>query len=142
MIDSVFSGDIREISSSVLAYVGDAVFELYVRLHVASSSAAKSGVLHKRAVNYVKAKSQAGAIRVLLPELTTEEALIFRRGKNANPLSMAKNASPSDYKYATGLEAVIGYLYLSNQKDRLNFLIGRILDIESAMENGEVKTHE
>ena len=141
MIIPVINGDIREVSPSVLAYVGDAVFELYIRLHVASRKVTKSGTLHKQAIMHVRAQAQANAVRVLLPELTEDEATIFRRAKNSNPISMAKNASPADYKYATGLEAVIGYLYLTDQKERLDYLLLRILTIESAIEKGEIDVH-
>jgi len=141
MIIPVISGDIREVSTSVLAYVGDAVFELYIRLHVASRKISKSGTLHKQAIMHVRAQAQANAVRVLLPELTEDETMVFRRAKNSNPVSMAKNASPSDYKYATGLEAVIGYLYLTDQNERLDHILLRILTIESALEKGEIEVH-
>lgn len=130
MIRPEIEGDIREVSPSVLAYVGDAVFELFVRLHLVSGKIGKSGALHKSAISFVRAKAQADASRILLPELTSEEQMIFRRGKNSNPSSMAKNASPADYKYATGLEALIGYLYLTERKDRLDEVLLRILEIE------------
>ena len=141
MIIPVITGDIREVSTSVLAYVGDAVFELYVRLHVASRQISKSGMLHKQAIMLVKAQSQANAVRVLMPEMTEDETMIFRRAKNSNPVSMAKNASPSDYKYATGLEAVIGYLYLTDQQERLDYVLQRIILIENAIEKGEIDVH-
>lgn len=141
MIIPVLSGDIREVSPSVLAYIGDAVFELYVRLHVASRSSSKSGAMHKKVISYVRAETQANVIRVLLPELTEEESMIFRRGKNSNPGSMAKNASPADYKYATGLEAVIGYLYLTDQKPRLDYLLAKILATGNQIEKGEIDVH-
>jgi len=141
MIIPVISSDIREVSPSVLAYVGDAVFELYVRLHVASRISSKSGTLHKQVILFVRAQAQANAIRVLTPELTEEEASIFRRAKNGNPGSMAKNASPADYKYATGLEAVIGYLYLTDQKERLDYVLQRIVITETAIEKGEINVH-
>jgi len=141
MIIPVLSSDIREVSPSVLAYIGDAVFELYVRLYVASRTSSKSGVMHKKVITYVRAQAQANAIRVLAPELTEDEASVFRRGKNSNPGSMAKNASPADYKYATGLEAVLGYLYLTDQKARLDFLLQKILMTETAIEKGEIDVH-
>jgi ribonuclease-3 family protein len=141
MIIPVINGDIREVSPSVLAYVGDAVFELYIRLHVAARKVTKSGTLHKQAIMHVRAEAQANAARILLPELSEDESTIFRRAKNSNPISMAKNASPADYKYATGLEAVIGYLYLTDQKERLDYLLLRIITIECAIEKGEIDVH-
>jgi len=141
MIIPVVSGDIREVSTSVLAYIGDAVFELYVRLHAAARTSSKSGTLHKKVITFVRAQAQANAIRVLTPELTEDETMIFRRAKNSNPGSMAKNASPADYKYATGLEAVIGYLYLTDQQERLDYLLQRIVMTEMAIEKGEIDVH-
>ena len=138
MIIPVLEGDFREISPSVLAYVGDAVFELFIRLHLISGKIGKSGELHKHAILHVRAKAQADASRVLLPELSDEELSVFRRGKNSNPTSVAKSASPADYKYATGLEALIGYLYLTDQQTRLDEILYRVLEIENNIEKGEV----
>ncbi|MBO4651093.1 MAG: ribonuclease III [Clostridiales bacterium] len=121
--------DIREVPTSVLAYVGDAVYELHIRMHIVACFGGQSGVLHKKAVRYVSAPAQAHAIRVLHDELSEEEQNVFRRGKNGHQGSMAKNASPADYKYATGLETLIGYLYLSGKEERMEELIRRIIEI-------------
>ena len=136
MIIPVLEGDIREVSPSVLAYVGDAVFELYVRLHLAARIHSKSGALHRQAIVFVRAEAQARAARSILDSFSEEEASVFRRAKNSNPTSLAKNASPADYKYATGLEAVIGYLYLTDQNARLDEVLRRIL-IEETNGSGE-----
>lgn len=141
MIIPVLEGDIREVSPSVFAYIGDAVFELYVRQYAAARRSSKSGALHKFVVKHVRAQAQAEASRILLAELTESEADIFRRGKNSNPGSLAKNASPADYKYATGLEAVIGYLYLTDQRERLDLLLSRIIDIQTSIEKGDTYVH-
>ncbi len=121
--------DIREVPTSVLAYVGDAVYELYVRMHIVSRIGGQSGVLHRKAVRYVSAPAQAHAIRLLHDSLPEEEQAVFRRGKNGHQGSMAKNASPADYKYATGLETLIGYLYLSGKEERLDELLNQIIRI-------------
>ncbi len=121
--------DIREIPTSALAYVGDAVYELYVRTQIVARSGGQSGVLHRKAVKYVSAPAQAQAIRALHDELSEEEQNVFRRGKNGHQGSMAKNASPADYKYATGLETLIGYLYIDGREERLNELLHRIMQI-------------
>ena len=142
MMTPTFAGDIRELSPSVLAYIGDAVFDLFVRLHLVSTGIGKSGILHKHAILHVRAKAQADASRVLLPELTPAELAVFRRGKNSNPASMAKSASPVDYKYATGLEALIGFLYLTNQQPRLEEILSRILEIELNQKNWEESAYE
>ena len=104
MMIPIPSEDIREVPTSVLAYVGDAVYELHVRMHIVARFGGQSGVLHKKSVRYVSAPAQANAVRILMDELSEEEQNVFRRGKNGHQGSMAKNASPADYKYATGLE--------------------------------------
>ena len=129
--------DIREVPTSVLAYVGDAVYELHIRMHIAVRCGGQSGVLHRKAVRYVSAPALANAARVLFAELTDEVQNVFRRGKNGHQGSMAKNASPADYKYATGLETLIGYLYLSNEEERLDILLNRITQICEADTKGK-----
>lgn len=133
MIIPVLNEDIREVPASVLAYIGDSVYELHIRLYVALRSHQKSGAIHRQAIAYVSASAQAKAARLLLVELSEEEAAVFRRGKNSNPGSVAKNASPSDYKYATGLEAVIGYLFLQDNISRLDELLSRIVSVIDAL---------
>ncbi|MDD4095336.1 MAG: ribonuclease III domain-containing protein [Oscillospiraceae bacterium] len=129
MIVPIINDDIREVPASVLAYIGDAVFELYVRLHVAARNRSKSGSIHKLAIGHVSAAAQAKTARAIRDILTEEELSVFRRGKNSNPASSARNASPSDYKYATGMEAVIGYLFLMDRHERLDEIIIRIFEI-------------
>lgn len=129
MIIPFIASDLREVSPSVLAYVGDSVYELHARCHVASRSAAQSGKMHKKTIKYVSAEAQAHAIRELFDELTEQEENYFRRGKNSNPPTMSKNASPQDYLYATGFEALIGYLFLDNQSERLEYIIQKAFEI-------------
>lgn len=129
MIIPYIAGDFREVQPSVLAYIGDSVYELYVRCWVAEHSAKKSGTMHKQTVKYVSAEAQAMVIRQLMPELTDLEESYFRRGKNSNPSSMSKNASPADYMYATGFETLIGYLFLDNQEMRLEYIINKAFAI-------------
>jgi ribonuclease III family protein len=121
-------GDIREIPVSVLAYVGDAVYELAVRVHFAAQGGAKSGILHRRAVQLVRSSAQAEAARHLQDCLTEDEAAVFRRGRNSQPPSRPRNADPAQYLAATGFEAVIGYLYLKGENSRLNQLLAMILE--------------
>lgn len=129
MIIPFIAADLREVNASSIAYIGDAVYELYARSHVALRSASKSGKMHKLTTKYVCAKAQATAIRALEAELDEDEEYFFRKGKNSNPDSMAKNASPIDYKYATGFEALIGYLYLDNKEERLEYIITRAFEV-------------
>jgi len=129
MIVPIINDDIREVPASVLAYIGDAVFELYVRLHVAARNRSKSGSIHKLAIGHVSAAAQAKTARAILDMLTEEELSVFRRGKNSNPASSTRNTSPPDYKYAPGMEAVIGYLFLMDRHERLDEIIIRIFEI-------------
>ena len=106
-----------------LAFVGDAVFTLYARESVTVSADALSGSLHRKATGKVKAASQAELADLLLPLLNEEEAGVFRRAKNSKHRSTAKNASAGDYNKATGLEAVLGFLYLTGQEERIRELL-------------------
>jgi ribonuclease-3 family protein len=120
--------DLREVPVSVLAYIGDAVYELYVRMHSCRDCLGKSGQLHRRSVSKVKAQAQAQAVQKLLPLLGEDELSIYRRGRNSQPSSRSRHADPADYQMATGLEALIGYLALRNDDQRLDDLMTRILE--------------
>ena len=109
----------------VLAYIGDSVQMLYVRTRTAVESGSKAGVLHKAVSQEVKAHSQAVAAEKILPLLTVEEEGIYRRAKNSHTNNIAKNATSSDYRKASGYEALIGYLYITGQRERLAELISK-----------------
>jgi ribonuclease III family protein len=109
-----------------LAYVGDAVFELMVRLHLVTVHDMKVGDLHKEAVIFVKAKSQAMMVQQLEEDFTEEEMSIIKRGRNAKSMTVPKNAKMIDYKYATGFEALLGYLYISDRMDRIDAIFEKI----------------
>ena len=115
--------DIKQMSPLVLAYMGDAVYEKYIREYVIRQGLCKNGLLHKKTIKYVSAKAQSEILHRLEEKLTEDELDIVRRGRNSNPHSTAKNADIIDYKYATGFEAVIGYLYLTKQDERLNEIL-------------------
>ncbi len=123
MIGAPLPFDVREMPVSVLAYIGDAVFELYVRLHVAQEACGGSGDLHRKSIGFVSARSQAEAMRRLLPLLTEEEAGVYRRSRNHQSGSLPKNADPVTYRIATGFEGLVGYLYLRGEEDRLDELL-------------------
>ena len=107
----------------VLAYLGDAVHSLYVREKLAFFSDAKSGTLNKKEATLVCARAQAKYANVILPLLNEQEQDIFRRAKNAKKVSKAKNSTPADYCKSTAFEAVIGYLYVTGQVERMNELL-------------------
>lgn len=112
----------RELSPLVLAYIGDAIFEILVRTMVLSQGNAPVNILHKKARNFVNAKAQAELYFRIEKFLTEEERHIFKRGRNAKSFTVPKNAVLIDYKHATGLEALFGFLYLDHKMDRLIFL--------------------
>ena len=115
--------DVRTYSPLALAYIGDAVYDLIIRTVVVERANRSSQELHRITVKYVSAGAQARIVQALADSLTQEEAAVYRRGKNAKPHTMAKNASAADYLKATGFEAVIGYLYLTERMDRILELV-------------------
>lgn len=116
----------RLMSPLVLAYIGDTVYDLYVRTQLLLTCDATAHGLHVMATKRVCAKAQAEAVQRILPTLTEEEQYIFRRGRNSHMGTVPKHAQMSDYRAATGLEALLGYLYLKGEDDRLNELMGQM----------------
>lgn len=106
-------------SPLTLAFVGDAVYELYVRSCLMQYGSLSVNNLHKMAIRYVKASAQAKSFMKIEPLLTDEESEIYRRGRNAKSATVPKNADVTDYRIATGFEALLGYLYLSEKSERL-----------------------
>ncbi|MDY5439234.1 MAG: ribonuclease III domain-containing protein [Eubacteriales bacterium] len=123
LLSNISKDEARQISPLVLAFIGDGVQTLYVRTKLVLTSTLPPNELHKRTTEKVKAVSQAKQIKSLLSVLTEEELAIFKRARNSNVQSSAKNASLADYKQASGYEAVIGYLYLTANHERLNYLL-------------------
>lgn len=113
----------RETDAVVLAFVGDAVYSLFVRERLTVSVLKKSGELSRLAANRVKATAQADTVDKLLPLFTEEETAIYKRARNAKKSSTAKNAGVIEYHKSTGFEAVLGYLYLTGKTERLNELL-------------------
>ena len=111
--------DIRSYSPLALAYIGDGVFDLVIRTVVVERGKCARKPPPSQYGVLVRAATQAAMIEALLPELTQEELAVYRRGRNAKPHTSAKNASLADYLKATGLEALIGYLYLLGRTQRL-----------------------
>ncbi len=107
----------------VLAFVGDAVYSLYVREKLTFNKDCKTGELNKLAVSEVRATAQAEFYKSIENLLTEEEAAIFKRARNAKKATKAKSASVAEYNVSTGLEAVFGFLYLTGEEERLNFLL-------------------
>lgn len=115
--------DLRTYSPLTLAYIGDGVYELIVRTVLVKRGNCPVNRLHKQASSLVKAASQSAMMEVIEPMLTEEEAGVYRRGRNAHSPTMAKHATMSDYRRATGFEALIGYLYLKEDFTRMTELV-------------------
>lgn len=121
-------GALHEISSIGLAHMGDAVYEILVRGWLCSHGKATGKGLHRATIALVCAPEQARRAERILPELTEEEADVFRRGRNAHVHSIPRNASRSEYQEATALEALFGYLYLSGRRARINELFLHMME--------------
>jgi ribonuclease-3 family protein len=115
--------NIRSYSPLALAYIGDAVYDLLIRTEVVSKGNQQVNKYHKQVSSVVKAEAQAQLIHALLEDLSEEELEVYRRGRNANSYTKAKNATMGNYHRATGFEALIGYLYLTEQYGRITDLI-------------------
>ena len=110
-------------SPLVWAYIGDGVYELFIRMHFVNHTKLNAHKLHIETVQYVKAKAQAELLKKIQAELTEEEKEIVRRGRNAENHHLPKNTELADYRYATAFEALIGYLYLTKQDARLTAVL-------------------
>ena len=121
--------DIRTYSPLTLAYIGDAIFDVVVRSILVNKGNTAVNKLHQRASSVVKAPTQARMAAVLMDDFTEEEADWYRRGRNSKPHTKAKNATTMDYLEATGFEAVMGYLYLTGDMDRICELVRRGIEL-------------
>lgn len=119
--------DLKKENPQVLAFIGDGVYTLFIRNKICLEHKVKSGELHKLTTEYVKASKQSVAIERLLPFLTEDELAVFKRARNYKTPSVAKNSSVQEYKRATGFEAVIGYLYLSGDRERLIEMLNKCI---------------
>ena len=119
--------EVNMMSPLTWAYVGDAVYELYIRTHLVNKTNLKPHKLHVEAIKYVKAQSQAQALKKIEVNLTEKEKEIVRRGRNTENHHVAKDASVQEYMYSTAFEALIGYLYLTNQEKRIKELVEMII---------------
>ena len=127
-IDEKTKEEINQMSPLTWAYIGDGVYELYIRTYLINKTRLKPHKLHIEAIKYVKAKAQAEILKKLDSILTLEEQEIVRRGRNTQTHHIAKNASMQEYMYSTAFEALIGYLYLTGQEERLITILEGILD--------------
>lgn len=122
-------------STQSLAYLGDCVIELCVREHLVRQGISSSAKLNKMALEYVRASRQARAMERILPHLEEEEAAVFRRGRNIGHTNTPKSATVAEYRNATGMEALFGWLHLAGKKERINELF--LLAYENETEESE-----
>ena len=115
--------DINLLSPLTWAYVGDAVYELYIRTNLVNKTKLKPHKLHIESIKYVKAKAQADILKEIMEKLTDDEKEIVRRARNAENHHLPKNAEPEDYMYSTAFEGLIGYLYLCKEDERLKEIL-------------------
>ena len=122
---------INSIPTLNLAFIGDGVYDLLVREYLIKNSSAHVGELNKLKVSMVNCKSQAEYVRLLVDELTDEEADIYKRGRNTKINSASKHSTLSDYHAATGLETLFGWLYLKGRSERINELFSLIIKLST-----------
>lgn len=120
--------DIQNVPMQTLAFIGDAVYNVYIRTFLASLNNVKTGVLHKESIKYVSAKGQSYIIDKIYEILTDEEINVYKRGRNTNVGTISKHVDVVEYKKATGFEALIGYLYITKQNERLDFLVKKCIE--------------
>lgn len=124
MVESIKNNRPEEMPSLALAYVGDAVYELAIREFLLAQGFTKVNQLHREAVKYVRAGAQAKALFALENNLSEQEMAVVRRGRNAKSGTPPKGSDIVEYRHATALEALIGYLYLKGEQDRMREIIG------------------
>lgn len=128
---------LKQLNTDTLAYIGDGVYELFMRRRILEGGISKAFNLHKAVTGYVKAGAQAAAVRQMFDELDEGEQRLVKRARNHKFTSKAKNADPITYKWATAFEALVGYLYLSGSEDRLRWVMERAAGIIEASESQE-----
>ena len=115
--------EINMLSPLTWAYVGDCIYELYIRTNLVNKTKLKPHKLHIESIKYVKAKAQADILKEIMDKLTDDEKEIVRRARNAENHHLPKNAEPEDYMYSTAFEGLIGYLYLCKKDERLKEIL-------------------
>jgi len=118
-----------QVSPLSLAYIGDAVYEVYIRSYIMRSDNMPVAKLHKAATRFVSAKAQAQIVKNIMDDFSEVELSVYKRGRNAHSYTSAKNADIVDYRMATGLEALFGYLYIKKDTKRIEELIAKSIDV-------------
>lgn len=121
--------NLKDVNTAALAYMGDAVYEQAVREHILKQEIHNTNKLHHMATGFVKASAQAGVMKAMFDELTEQEQKLVKRARNRKYATKAKNADPVTYKWATAFEALVGYLYLAEDDERLAWVLARAMEI-------------
>lgn len=121
--------ELKKINTTALAYMGDAVYEQAVREHILNKGSYHANNLHSMAIKYVRAQAQAAVIKTIFDELSENEQSLVKRARNRKYATKAKNADPVTYKWATAFEALVGYLYLSGEQERLKWVMARAIEL-------------
>ena len=129
LLDKMDKTRAENISPVVLAFIGDAVYSLFVREKLVFSSDYKTGELNKLATKEVNASAQASFVKEIMPLLTEEEVAVYKRARNAKKATKSKSASVAEYNMSTGFEALLGYLYILGEYDRINNLLNKGNDL-------------
>ena len=116
-------------NTTALAFIGDSVYEIYVRKHVLDRGLVNADILHREAVKFVRADAQAAALKLLMDDLSEQELSLVKRARNKKSATKPKNADPVDYKLATAFEALVGFLYLSQNHVRMEEIIYKTIDL-------------
>ena len=130
MYEIMTPAEAKALGGLTLAFFGDSVYEVYVREQIVRLGTMPVDKLHKKAVQYVNAGFQSYAYDIIVEQLTEEETEIFKRGRNATGNNVPRSSNPKDYRRATGMEALFGYLYLTGQNDRIKELFEKIYTSE------------
>ena len=128
-LKSMDEEELKTMSPLVFAYIGDALYEIYVRTYITNKYRAKVNELHKISTGFVKASAQSKVVHALEDNLTENEWKVVKKGRNQKSGTIPRNSSISDYKYATGFECLLGYLYLLGKKERIEEIIMRAIRI-------------
>ncbi|KXS43171.1 MAG: ribonuclease III family protein [Candidatus Frackibacter sp. T328-2] len=114
------------LSPGIMAYIGDSIYEVFIRSYLIEKGIRKNNELHKTAIKYVNAEAQASLLKEIKSSLTEEEEIIVRRGRNSSSGQVPKNTDVVDYRHSTAFEALIGYLYLEGEEERLQEILTEI----------------
>lgn len=123
----------KQLNPLVLAFIGDAIYEVFIRTYLVDNNREMSvHKLHVEAITFVKAHAQSEFMKKIEGNLTEEETNIFKRGRNSKSGTIPKNADLQEYKRATGFEALLGYLYITEQNERLNYFLNMIIELKQS----------